>query len=45
MRKLKMIFLAFKALKKLRKVPMKNAKNIFFAAKRNKEKTSNLKNI
>ena len=32
MRKLKMIFLAFKALKKLRKVPMKNIN-------RNKKKT------
>ncbi|MDK8275808.1 hypothetical protein [Peptoniphilus duerdenii] len=38
MRKLKMIFLAFKALKKLRKVPMKNVKNIFFAARRIKKR-------
>ncbi|EFM25210.1 hypothetical protein HMPREF9225_1099 [Peptoniphilus duerdenii ATCC BAA-1640] len=38
MRKLKMIFLAYKALKHFRKVPMKNVKNIFFAARRIKKR-------
>lgn len=38
MRKLKMIFLAFKTLKKLRKIPMKNVKNIFFAERRIKKR-------
>ena len=38
MRKLKMIFLAYKALKQLRKIPMKNVKNIFFAARRIKKR-------